>query len=460
MNTIFRFVVLLVVVMTLLPFSSTDAQTVILFGPQEPCAGSTVEYSAYLANLPQCDDSVGTWRITEIDEFGNEIPCNSLCPAEVVSTGITSITIRWTGAFVATRKIRLCFSIKCMSLIHPEETWTRCMDITVYPSMGNNPLILRPQCGNNGSIALNVVGGKPPYTYLWSNGSTGSSISGLGAGNYSVTVTDSRGCAWVQHYTLVGRLPLNLSVTKEIPCNSADGGELTVTSGCGTAPFTYAWKKNGLPFGTNAATQTGLGPGTYTVTVTDATGATSERTIVLTNPANDAPLDFTFTSQPYTGWGMDEDDCWVTAFANPTGGRAPYTYRWDGGAPDNLNYRNKQRPCSFTVIVTDARGCEVTKSISFGPCPLADNPFGGNPIVAPNPNEGLFDVAIDLTQSADVDVTVVDLSNNVVFHHDFGVLSAGPQTLPVDITSSPAGTYLLLLQLDSNQPLGTQIIKQ
>ncbi len=47
---------------------------------------------------------------------------------------------------------------------------------------------------NNGSAAAWVTGGTPPYSYLWSNGQTQASISGLGAGSYSLTVTDTNGC--------------------------------------------------------------------------------------------------------------------------------------------------------------------------------------------------------------------------------------------------------------------------
>lgn len=48
--------------------------------------------------------------------------------------------------------------------------------------------------GANGSAAVNVTGGIPPYMYNWNNGATTDSISGLAPGNYHVNVTDSLGC--------------------------------------------------------------------------------------------------------------------------------------------------------------------------------------------------------------------------------------------------------------------------
>lgn len=53
--------------------------------------------------------------------------------------------------------------------------------------------------GTNGAIGQIVSGGTSPYTYLWSTGATTQNISGRSAGNYSVTITDNRGCTLVKN---------------------------------------------------------------------------------------------------------------------------------------------------------------------------------------------------------------------------------------------------------------------
>ena len=69
-----------------------------------------------------------------------------------------------------------------------------------YDHSTETPLVLladvmNAQCGGgyNGAIDLTISGGIPPYTIMWSNGSSGEDISGLGAGLYSVTVSDNGG---------------------------------------------------------------------------------------------------------------------------------------------------------------------------------------------------------------------------------------------------------------------------
>src|SRR4029077_1335171 len=73
---------------------------------------------------------------------------------------------------------------------------------TVYLQIQSPPQIVFNQsvigtgcgAGSTGSITTNVSGGKPPFSYLWSTGATTTSIPGLTAGTYTLTVTDSTGC--------------------------------------------------------------------------------------------------------------------------------------------------------------------------------------------------------------------------------------------------------------------------
>ena len=125
---------------------------------------------------------------------------------------------------------------------------------------------------NSGKIFVTGLTGNPPYTYLWTNGSVMSSISGLTSGTYGVTITDSTSCT-VSKSAVVIDVPtvgLGAFLVTSPSCFTSDG-EVTVIITGGTAPYYYLGS-NGQSYISFSPSQvfTGLGPGLFTVTVTDA----------------------------------------------------------------------------------------------------------------------------------------------------------------------------------------------
>lgn len=111
-----------------------------------------------------------------------------------------------------------------------------------------------------------------PTTYLWSNGSTDSFITGLTAGTYSVTVTDCLGCTLTQSATVAEVLPVGLgSLSVESPDCFESNGSLTVTLTGGTAPFYFSGSNGDISIVfDNNYTFTGLSAGSFAFSVTDA----------------------------------------------------------------------------------------------------------------------------------------------------------------------------------------------
>jgi len=120
--------------------------------------------------------------------------------------------------------------------------------------------------GNStGSIDITVSGGVPPYSYLWSNGSTSEDLSNITAGNYIINITDDQGQSRLDTMVVNEPLPLSLSyvITNESSVGASDGSiDLTVTGG--TPPFSYFWNTN--PSQTTEDI-TNLSAGTYVVYV-------------------------------------------------------------------------------------------------------------------------------------------------------------------------------------------------
>ncbi len=168
---------------------------------------------------------------------------------------------------------------------------------------------------------------------------------------------------------------LNITSTST-PCSGIAGTATAVPSG-GTAPFTYLW----TPGSQTTQTATGLSAGTYSVTVTDASGCSKSGTVVIT------------TSPPVilTGHVSTNVNCFGnstgSATVNVSGGTPPLTYSWNTTPVQTTQTASGLPAGSYTVIVTDAMGCSISDIVIITQPPLLTNSisavvnvncFGGN----------------------------------------------------------------------------------
>ena len=122
----------------------------------------------------------------------------------------------------------------------------------------------------NGTMTLSVSSGLSPYNYLWNNYSTSADITGLTPGQYSVTVTDNAGCTATASASISQPLPLVLTSTYANPaCETFINGRISINVAGGTQPYQYNWSNSA-----QGPTLTDLGPGNYSVLVTDANSCT------------------------------------------------------------------------------------------------------------------------------------------------------------------------------------------
>ncbi len=203
--------------------------------------------------------------------------------------------------------------------------------------------------GTNGSLSLNPTGGTGPYTFAWSTGATTSSISGLAAGSYGYTITDSRGCTRSGSVSVLANTPIVANPTVgNVQCHGAAQGSATLQPTGGVAPYTYVWST-----GATTASVSGLVAGTHSYTVTDAVGCTTTGNFAVQQPA---PVWTTFT-QKYACFGNNDGFAEIQAY----GGTPPYSYLWSTGA--TTPRISNLAPGMYFYTVTDSRGCQSASGL-------------------------------------------------------------------------------------------------
>ena len=256
---------------------------------------------------------------------------------------------------------------------------------------------------NNGAINLSVSGGTPNFSYTWTKTSDGSfsasseDLSNLTAGEYNVTVTDSKGCSQSTSFTITEpdelAIELDTTLATAIDCFDNTGvikADITVSS---SPPFTYTL--NGTDYnGTNVSISSGetnaltysfnVKAGTYSVTVNDSNTCpktTAERT--LTQPAGGLVVTGT-VSADFTGFengdglhmscnGGTNGAIDLTVSGGTIG--SGYNFNWTAVSGTGLDANSEDQTGLtagvYEVVVTDSTGCSVSRRyIVSDPAPL------------------------------------------------------------------------------------------
>ena len=209
---------------------------------------------------------------------------------------------------------------------------------------------------SDGTAEVVATGGTTPYNFAWSNGGSGTSQSGLPAGNYTVTVTDATQCQDVISIDITepAAIAPNATATSETSNGAMDGTATANPMGGSGTGYTYMWSNN-----ESTQTITNLAPGNYTVTVMDSNQCTGTQTVTV----NSFDCNIAVTASIVTAIACNNDMTGsVTATASGTLTQ-PVEYQWS----NNMNGQTiSDLPAGiYTVTLTDAANCTATSSIEL-----------------------------------------------------------------------------------------------
>ncbi|WCM41014.1 T9SS type A sorting domain-containing protein [Flavobacterium sp. CBA20B-1] len=276
----------------------------------------------------------------------------------VVTGGAAPITYLWNTGDTTPTLTGLAAGTYTVTVTDGlSRTATETVTITEPDVLVSNAVVNNISCNglNDATINIAPTGGTFPYTYLWSTGDTGTSLSNLTPGTYTLTITDLNNCTATEDFVITEPTVLvatNAAQT-DVSMFGGNDGAATVAASGGTAPYTYMWSN-----GATTAAITNLTAGTYTATVTDANGCTATEDFVITQPI---PLMVQSVSQTNVSCNGGSD---ASASIVAIGGNAPYTYQWSpsGGTAATATGLSAG---TYSVLVTDHTGNTITENFTI-----------------------------------------------------------------------------------------------
>lgn len=287
-----------------------------------------------------------------------------------------------------------------------------------------------------GSIDLSAFGGTAPYTFSWSTADSTEDLQALTSGTYTVTVTDSNGCALVRAFTIdtVGVLSAS-AIVSDMSCANTSNGSINITIAGGLPPFSYVWN-------TGASTEdiSSLPAGNYTVTVADSIG----QEFILNATVSQNTVHPTPTPGPISG-SLQAQSFASYIYQVPATNGSSYTWAAIGGtvlmSAGNTAEIDWGSGPEGTIIVTEENqyGCIGTDSakVSLQLVGISEAAAALNITLFPNPASHMLHVQLPAGVSAAY--KVVSIAGTVYF--------GGQLVDEINVATLPAGTYLLELEV-------------
>ncbi|MFN8309001.1 MAG: PKD domain-containing protein [Chitinophagales bacterium] len=288
-------------------------------------------------------------------------------------------------------------------------------------------------CGNaNGSATVTAVGGNGGYTYHWSNNQNSATASNLLAASYQVTISDSKNCTATASANVANSGAASVTpTTTPVSCFNGNNGQISTAVSGGTAPYHYSWST-----GDTTASVSGLIPGQYTVSVTDASGCVTTASSTLNNPA---AISVSATKTDATSNSANNG----TASAIASGGTGSLVYNWSNSMT-GANITGLA-PGTYTVTVKDANNCTATANVTVG-VNTAVIDINGNVMlrIVPNPADEVVTVSAKAEQVQPATIKIYNSIGQLISSRNVAASDHFEEAF--DVRELSSGVYQIHLQ--------------
>ncbi len=246
----------------------------------------------------------------------------------------------------------------------------------------------------DGTASVSPSGGTLPHTVTWTPappvGQGTNNVSGLCAGPWSVTIEDANGCDTTVQFIIDEPLPITIDlVSTDATCFGTCDGTATVDPGGTPGQFGFNWSPE-PGAGQGTASVTGLCEDTYFVTITDlVTGCDTLVAVPI-----DAPGAFDVAAVVADASCAKVCDGSITP--TPGGGTLPYTFVWSPEPASGQGTATVTDLCPgiWTLLLTDAAGCDTTIAYTIGAPPPLDPALTTTPVSCAGDCDGTASVSV------------------------------------------------------------------
>jgi len=302
-------------------------------------------------------------------------------------------------------------------------------------------LTVEPNCfgSTDGMIVTEATGGNGGFVYSWNTVFDEPTLNMIGAGDYTLTVTDAFGCEIVESYTLTQpeELVIN-SIVTDVSCYEGTDGAIEVDINGGVGGYMIDW---------NTGANSNLPSGNYSIIVTDMNNCVATESFFVDQPT---AIEVTIqATDPING-----NDGAITAEA--IGGTGPYDFSWNNGALMGEEISNLAGGI-YDLILTDANGCTFEESVVLQTTSVTDLENLQTFEIFPNPNDGEFFLKLEFEKRENVEIQITNELGQILksFRRD------GDYFLEKNmVTELPAGMYFVLIKTGNGMAVKRMIVQK